>query len=207
MKRKVFLDYTLPRIIAALMVTGVIAWLIADAFSSPKPDYVIGYVGSRRLSDESVHAISQALSAYGEDINGNGEVLVSLNQYLIQYDSTEADPYEQMAGISSLSVDLKELDFVCLIVENADRFIESCDTVLTLSGGKITLQTEITDVRLPFQASPVLTAVPLPAKDADILRECSIVITEEPGARTLMGGQTRTEADTRLFEAIMFPRE
>ncbi len=55
-------------------------------------------------------ALQTALARYGEDLNGDGKTLVTLNVYTLDYSSedtqTESDAYLTMAGTTKLATDV-----------------------------------------------------------------------------------------------------
>ncbi len=54
-----------------LYVVGSMLWN-ALGIGQVKPDYRIAYVGSRQLPQDCVTALENALSQYGQDVNGDG---------------------------------------------------------------------------------------------------------------------------------------
>ena len=46
-----------------------------------KPDYQIAYVGSNPLPEDTIHALENAISEIGQDLNHDGQVFVRVNQY------------------------------------------------------------------------------------------------------------------------------
>ena len=64
--------------IAALAAAGNLTW---HALTQVHPDYQIAYVGACPLSEEGAAAWEECLSALGTDCNGDGRVVVQLNQY------------------------------------------------------------------------------------------------------------------------------
>ena len=100
-------------VLGAAAVLAVAVWLAADVLTRVRPDYQVGWVGSRELPPDTVAALQEALAQYGVDGNGDGRVVVQINQYVLDLDpaadgSGELDAYGQMAGMTRLSVDLME---------------------------------------------------------------------------------------------------
>lgn len=54
-------------------------------------DYTVGWVGASMLTEEEEAALSAAIAACGEDLNGDGEVTVEICQYVIQFDMDATD--------------------------------------------------------------------------------------------------------------------
>lgn len=177
-----FWDYIFPWCVGLGVCAAVVLYLLLDAFTTTKPDYRIGFVCAETLSDEAVELLEQQAARYGQDWNGDGQVVVQLNQYPLSYTGEYDSPYTQMAGVSMLSSDLQDVDFVCFVVENAEKFIASADTILTLQG------TEPTDaaqpLSLPFGELQAFRGLALPAADAQLLAGCRAVITKNPSSST-----------------------
>ena len=64
-----------------LWVIGSMLWNVLG-IGQVKPDYRFAYVGSRRLPEETVAVLENALASFGEDVNGDGRVAVSLTQHI-----------------------------------------------------------------------------------------------------------------------------
>ncbi len=67
-------------VLLALAVVIVTAYFASSWGSAPPEDYSVVWVGGHYLSDETENALSAALTAYGEDVNGDGQVVVSVRQ-------------------------------------------------------------------------------------------------------------------------------
>ena len=93
-------------VIAAVVI--LVVWIIHDVVAQVEPDLQVAYVGSTELPSDTVDALENALLPYCTDRNGDGEVIVQLNQYTVTFgeESQDADPYSQMAGITKLSAEL-----------------------------------------------------------------------------------------------------
>lgn len=102
--------------VAAMIVSwGVTAWRNTHNL----PDYQFAYVGRHYLPDSAVEAFEQAMAAYGEDLNGDGQVLVNLVQYnLIE----NADPNQTIGVSVRLMADLSECESFFYLLEDPDAF-------------------------------------------------------------------------------------
>ena len=197
-RRKVFWDYYLPWILGIALAGGVLLWLLIDAYGSPKPDYRIGYAGAQSLSDEAVAALEAAAERQGEDLNGDGRVLVELDQYLLSYTGDYDSVYTQMAGISALSSDLKDVDFVCFILEDADSFASSSHAMLAPDGSEPAAADTGSALSVDFASVSALAQADLPAADAAVLADCRVGLVRNPSAKT-----GRTEADDALWQSLL----
>ncbi len=193
-----FMDYIFPWCVGLGILAAVALWLLADALGTEKPDYRIGFVCAQTLTDETVEQLEQAAAQYGADLNRDGRVIVELDQYPLSYTDDYASPYTQMAGVSALSSDLRDVDFVCFIVENPEKFVQSCDTVLTLQGGQPTVGQTAGELTVPWGALAAFAGLDLNETDAALLQGCRVAITSESSAST-----GRTAEDTALWQALL----
>ncbi len=69
---------------AALLL---IVYFTVLARSNPAPDYTVGWVGTYPLSPEQESAVSSGLSPFGEDRNGDGQVCITVQQYILDLEA------------------------------------------------------------------------------------------------------------------------
>lgn len=81
-------------VLIAVVTFGVAVWFLSDLFLRTEPDYQIGYVGPQELSPSVADALAQELAAFGEDRNGDGQVIVAINQFALDFAGTDADEYD-----------------------------------------------------------------------------------------------------------------
>ena len=127
-------------------------------FGREEPDYQFAYVGSRILPDEAVASFEDALASFGADRNGDGRVLVRLNQYADASASGDADAamYAYASGVR-LMADLQRGDSAFFLLESPEGFRRDYDI---LSGNGV-LWTDC----------PVLSALPLGEYDENLFGE------------------------------------
>ena len=125
-------------------------------FGREEPDYQFAYVGSRLLPDEAVSAFEDALSALATDRNGDGRVLVRLNQYADAAVSDDADSamYAYASGVR-LMADLQHADSAFFLLENPEQFQRNYEI---LSGDA-----------LPWTDCPALASLPLGEYNENLL--------------------------------------
>ena len=132
-------DYNLKWVLLIGIAAAFVAYtFIGQYFFVDKPDYNIAVVAPYYLPDDTVTALQNALAAYGEDRNGDGKVLVTLNVYTLDYtDSeteTESAAYLTMAGTTKLAADVQGgLSSIFLLYDPAG-FEESTGTLRYLDG-------------------------------------------------------------------------
>lgn len=91
-------------VVFILFVAGV---FIKDIVTKVDYDYSVAFVTEEMMTDEEISSIQSVLEKEAEDLNGDGEIHVEMQNYTIpQGDS--ADPQLVVAGQTKLTVDIQE---------------------------------------------------------------------------------------------------
>ncbi len=132
-------DYNLKWVILIGIAVVFVGYnFIGQYFFTTKPDYNVAVVAPYYLPDDTVNALQTQLAQFGEDLNGDGKVVVALNVYTMDYSQgdteTESEAYLTMAGTIKLSTDVQgALSSVFLLYDPAG-FEESTGTLRYLDG-------------------------------------------------------------------------
>lgn len=124
----------------AVIAVVLVVWMVHDVVTRVRPDYRVGYVGSSNLPTDTVTALENTLTAYCDDRNGDGKVVVELVQYNLDFDSESenTDAYTQMADVTRLSADLSSEDgpyiFIMQDTDYAQQFAETTGDLQYLDG-------------------------------------------------------------------------
>ncbi len=86
-------------LLLALVVIVFAAFLLHDLFFKARPDYQVSVVSEQSLSEASAQQMEQELARYGTDQNGDGKVLVQLNQYVFPTDKTIQNQANEAAWV------------------------------------------------------------------------------------------------------------
>lgn len=78
---------------------------IRDMVSKVEYDYTIAFVGDYGMDEETMEELTDWFQERGEDLNGDGEVLVQIMDYYIPW---EGDPQIVMANQTKLTVDMQD---------------------------------------------------------------------------------------------------
>ena len=104
-------DYNLKWVVIAVIVVGFVGYsFIGQYFFTVHPDYNIGVVAPYYLPEDTVNALQEQLAAFGEDLNGDGQTVVTLNVYTLNYSEdtqSDTDAYMTMAGTTKLAADVQ----------------------------------------------------------------------------------------------------
>ena len=115
-------------------------YLGSDLAVAEQADYSVAWVGREYLSDETAEACETALSAFGEDRNGDGKVLVRLHQIpldlgkIARRGSTSGQ--QEHANILALNADLNSCQSVLFLLEGPQAFQAFSGALLCLDGSE-----------------------------------------------------------------------
>lgn len=96
------------QLLAAVVCVGLAVMIVSETVNQVRPDYQVAYVGIYKLPAGTSESLTLALQQFGRDINGDGQVVVQINEYTVDFNAEETNPdaYNQMAGVTQLSTDL-----------------------------------------------------------------------------------------------------
>lgn len=145
---------------AVLLIAALSILLPALGVGVTKPDYQIAYVGAAPLPDGTVTALESSIASFGEDLNGDGRVIVKLNQYPTDSNEEGADAASYAAASSiRLMGDLENRQSCLFILENPETFHNNYD-VLADSTGAIAKSKDDVDSH-KWSSCPVLNGLEL----------------------------------------------
>ncbi len=103
--------------VAAALIAANLIW---HAATQVYPDYQIAYIGAYPLSEEEAAAWERRLSGLGTDCNGDGRVVVQMNQYLTGQNG--GDLMYAAAGEVRLMADLNACESYFFLLEDPEAF-------------------------------------------------------------------------------------
>ncbi len=180
-RRRGFL--TLGILIALSLALGFVRVLV----SRREPDAQIAIVHAEALPDSVLSALEGSLRALVGDRNGDGAAIVTVNDYVLQFDGAPRNADLQAAGVTRLVADLAAGDSALLAVEDAEGF-------LSWYGGEVEK-----DAARRWAEFPVLAAL-----DAGVYSTIDEIETNRTG-QSLLAGYTvyrplrAPEETARLF--------
>ena len=89
-KLKNFWFYYKVPVMIGLAVVAVSIYLGAQSAAAPDADYHIGLISLTPRSDDQLAELTDSFARKGEDLNGDGQVLVQLHTYFV--DLADEDP-------------------------------------------------------------------------------------------------------------------
>lgn len=135
------------------------------------PDFQIAYVGRAQLPADTVSALEQAFASLASDFNGDGEIIVKVNQYI---NGTEnADPetsYYEYASEISLIGDISDCESYFFLMDDPDQFQRDFQLLACPDGscpGDTDYSTE--DKVIPWVSCSLLAGMELGSYSSSIL--------------------------------------
>ncbi|MBQ7802006.1 MAG: hypothetical protein IJ375_06765 [Oscillospiraceae bacterium] len=170
-KRRNWWDYHKWYVAAAAAALVLLGLIVRDVFFNrdPEPDYQVAYVGSAYLPEDTGAALASALAELGEDLNGDGQVLVKVAEYPLFAD--EAAGYQTgMAAQVQLTVDLSNNESFFFLMEDPARVQEQLE-LLAYPDGTVPAAGEAPSEELWYAWTdcPVLTGLELGEYTEDTL--------------------------------------
>ena len=122
-KRRNWWDYHKYWVLLGAVALIGCVFLIRDIFFRPEPDYQVGYVSRTALPEEVLETLQAQLEELGEDVNGDGRVMVELLTYNTGFDNVSMiDVDAASAGITRLTVDLSAGRVYILLMDDPGGF-------------------------------------------------------------------------------------
>ena len=119
---------------------AVIVYMGSGFAVAEQEDYSVAWVGRDYLSDETAAALEIALAAFGEDLNGDGKVLVRLHQTALDLREIarrgSTSGQQEYADMMALNSDLNCGQSVLFLLEDPQAFQAFCGALLYLDGSE-----------------------------------------------------------------------
>ncbi|MBS6699637.1 MAG: hypothetical protein KH269_11325 [Faecalibacterium prausnitzii] len=140
--------------VAAMVIVGV-AYVAHGLLTTVDPDYTVAVVTAEALPDEAVQRLQTTLADYAEDANGDGAVIVQVNNYTWSADAALTDMNGQMAGATQMNTDLANGESKIWILEDPEGFEQAYGALSEKLGTD--WQTKL----MPWSDLPALSALEL----------------------------------------------
>lgn len=143
-KRQNWWLYNKQWVALALVVVCIVGLGIKDMVQRVEPDYKVLYISPTYLAESISEQLRDNIAALGQDLNGDGEVVVDIIACQINFydefaevdasdpdaqDSTANDAYVQMAGVTRLMAEVDACDSLIIITDEPEDVKESYQIV------------------------------------------------------------------------------
>ena len=156
-----------------LLSVGGILWS-ALGIGQVRPDYIFAYVGNAALPEDCVHALERELAAIGQDVNGDGSVVVELRQYTTGKDRTGSEEalMQGYAADVTLIADITNGDSYFFFVEDPAAFQRTYQVFADLDGSMPESRDNSVDGRVfQWSSCPVLAGLELGGYEESFLSQ------------------------------------
>lgn len=129
-----FWFYHKTHVLIALAVILTAGYLAVQKAAAPEPDYHIGLVKAVPCTEEELHGWEDRFSAAGNDLNGDGQVLVKIHTYFVDLaDDSPNAGVNNAQTVSALDADLIGKVSGIFLLEDMDTFQRITDNILESS--------------------------------------------------------------------------
>lgn len=100
--------YHKKHLIIGILAAALVVYFFYSVVFQPKPDYKIALMNQIALEDSALTILENQIAKYGEDLNGDGKVLVEISNYALTSEDDAYAPQMYQALIVKFSVDISE---------------------------------------------------------------------------------------------------
>ena len=127
-----FWFYYKKPLLIGLAAVLVLVYLGIQKLNTEKPDYHIGLVRSAALSETDIAALKDKFTAAGQDLNGDGKVLVQIHTYYLDLaDDSENAGVNNADAAQGLDADLIGNVSGIFLLEDVDTFRNLTGSILS----------------------------------------------------------------------------
>lgn len=112
-------------VVCGIVLFGIACNLIGSKLGlwSKAPDFQIAYVGKMELPQDTVSALEAAFSSIASDFNGDGEVVVQVNQYIDGVPNADVETaYYEYISETALIGDISACESYFFLMDDPARF-------------------------------------------------------------------------------------
>lgn len=162
-------------VICGIILLGIACNLIGNALGlwTKTPDFQIAYIGETLLPEDTVSALEQAFSSISQDFNGDGEILVHVNQYITGSQNQDAEAaYYAYASELTLIGDISDCESYFFLMDDPEQFQRNFH-LLADSQGNCPPETDysIKDKAILWKECPALSQLELGSYSTIVLGE------------------------------------
>lgn len=179
-------------VVCGVLLLGIIGNIAGNALGlwSKSPDFQIAYIGRAELPPETASALEQAFASIAEDFNGDGEIIVKVNQYVDGNQSQDVETaYYEYASEISLIGDISNCESYFFLMADPNNFQREFQLLASPDGScPEATDYSVEDKVIPWPDCPVLSGLDLGSYSTVIL------------------GQTQTGSNQELLSGLYLGR-
>ncbi len=136
-------DYNLKWVLLGIAAAVALGFLIRDIFFRTKPDYEVGIVSTAIPPEETRDALKARLEELGEDLNGDGKVVVDVLVYELGFSAEQVtDVNMTQAAVTRLTVDMSSGDVYLVFLQDPEGFQSRFGALAYLDGSTVDTDVE-----------------------------------------------------------------
>lgn len=125
-------------VLIAVIAVGLAIYFSSSGAVARPADYSVIWVGGQYLPDGTEQALADALAAYGEDVDGDGQVVVRIRQIALDLraiaERGSTSGQQEYADLMALDADLNCGQSTIFIMEDPEAFQAYSGALLYLDG-------------------------------------------------------------------------
>lgn len=136
-KRKNWWYYNKWYVICGVVLLGIIIHVAGNGLGwwTKIPDLQIAYIGKTELPSEALSELEDVFSRLADDFNGDGEVIIRINQYLSGFQSFDPDILQyQYASEITLIGDISDCESYFFLMDDPAQFQRSFQLLAAVDG-------------------------------------------------------------------------
>lgn len=111
-------------VVCAIIVLAITLDVLSSALGlwQKKPDFQVAYIGKSPLSEDAAAYLEQTFASIGRDFNGDGEIIVQINQYVSGNPTADTDTaYYEYADEISLIGDISDCESYFFLTDDPEN--------------------------------------------------------------------------------------
>lgn len=124
-------------VVCGIILLGIIVNVVGSLLGlwTKSPDFQIAYIGKTELPQDTIDALEQAFIPVASDFNGDGEVIVQINQYIDDVQSSDVETaYYAYASEISLIGDISNCESYFFLMDDPEHFQQEFQLLASFDG-------------------------------------------------------------------------
>lgn len=161
-KRENFWFYHKWHIVICVVCAALVGLFLYDMLNQENPDYEIAFLTDSAYMKTDIERIKNQITSVADDKNGDGEVLVTINEYIV---SGNGNGQVEMAAMARVINDLSNYESVIYIMDENNLAEEQSQnpSLFAYADGSIPPadETDYSNIGVLWKDCPLLTSIDL----------------------------------------------